>query len=313
VRKIRRHDRCKAAKAAASHSDFRLPPDVSYEKRRLSYGWEYMFRHRRLGELGRIVIEDGDGAYTHIAREVAGDPADPMTATRRRIFEPLTLEISQRMEAATGPAPPDLPPLAMPRPSEPAEMIESKLMPYERCNAFVAMVIYAPNATDPGRFEDYARRMYPEYASRNLPTWIVGPTQGDGPLIDRPADILKIWPDREPMRRLRPKEFNPLIDELLARHCHRGPMPDLTVEQQQLAWKIHATVQDLAEKGADDMTIFGEMTDLMPDFRRLPDSTSGDRGVIAELCSRNAGFCRYAKILENVVGKIGSGEMRVPR
>jgi hypothetical protein len=34
----------------------------------------------------------------------------------------------------------------------------------------------------------------------NLPTWIIGPALGDGPLMDRPADILKVWPEREPMQ-----------------------------------------------------------------------------------------------------------------
>ena len=39
-------------------------------------------------------------------------------------------------------------------------MIESKLMQCERCEAGVALSHLAPEATDPGRFEDYARKMY---------------------------------------------------------------------------------------------------------------------------------------------------------
>ena len=69
--------------------------------------------------------------------------------------------------------------------------------------------------------EDYARRMYPRYAGLNLPTWIIGPALGDGPLVDRPADILKVWPEREPLQRLPPAEFNPILDRLAAAHC--GP------------------------------------------------------------------------------------------
>jgi SEC-C motif len=42
-------------------------------------------------------------------------------------------------------------------------VIESKIIPCERCGTVVAMLIFAPNATDPGRFEDYARKMYPQY------------------------------------------------------------------------------------------------------------------------------------------------------
>lgn len=53
---------------------------------------------------------------------------------------------------------------------------------------------------------------------------VIGPPLGEGPLLERPADVLKIWPDREPVRRLRPAEFNPIIQEL-ARTQPRGPGP----------------------------------------------------------------------------------------
>jgi hypothetical protein len=57
----------------------------------------------------------------------------------------------------------------------------------------VAMLIFAPQATDAGGFEDYARKMYPEFTRLNLPTWIIGPAWGAGPLMDRLAEILQIW------------------------------------------------------------------------------------------------------------------------
>jgi len=41
----------------------------------------------------------------------------------------------------------------------------------------------------------------------------------EGPLIDRPADVLKVWPTRELVQRLRPAQFNPLLDQLVTRHC----------------------------------------------------------------------------------------------
>ena len=53
------------------------------------------------------------------------------------------------------------------------------------------MSIFAPNATDAGHLEDYARKMYPHYNHLNVPTWIIGPALGEGPLIDRPADVLE--------------------------------------------------------------------------------------------------------------------------
>ena len=41
-----------------SKTGFRLPPDVFFEKRRLSDAWAYIFRHRVLGELGRILLQE---------------------------------------------------------------------------------------------------------------------------------------------------------------------------------------------------------------------------------------------------------------
>ena len=49
-----------------------------------------------------------------------------------------------------------------------------------------------------------------------MPTWIIGPALGEGPLIDRPADVLKVWPTREPIQRLPPAQFNPLFDQLVS-------------------------------------------------------------------------------------------------
>ena len=72
-----------------SKTSFRLPPDVSFEKERLSYAWAYVFRHRLLGEIGRILLQElGDGRC-HISCEVVGDPSDPMTNKREAIFKPL--------------------------------------------------------------------------------------------------------------------------------------------------------------------------------------------------------------------------------
>jgi hypothetical protein len=64
--------------------------------------------------------------------------------------------------------------------------------------------------------------MYQQVAQMNVPTYVIGPALGDGPLMDRPADTLKIWPEREAMQRLRPDEFNPLLDQLAQAHCAEG-------------------------------------------------------------------------------------------
>ena len=144
-----------------------------------------------------------------------------MTTQRTAIFKPLGLELTRQMEAAMGRTPDDAGSVDLPpRPPEPKEVIESKLIPCERCGIVVAMLVFAPNATDPGHFEDYARKMYPHCNHLNVPTWIIGPALGEGPLIDRPADVLKVWLAREPIQRLPPAQFNSLLDQFVTRRCH---------------------------------------------------------------------------------------------
>jgi hypothetical protein len=200
---------------------FQLPADVSFEKRRLCDAWAYVFRHRVLGELGRILLQESGDGRCHISCEVVGDPADPMTAQRMAIFKPLGLELTRQMEMAMGTSTTEAtgevrPP---PRPPQTKEVIESKLIPCGRCGTVVAMLIFAPAATEAGRFEDYARKMYPQYSRLNVPAWVIGPALGAGPLIERPAEVLKVWPAREPIERLRPAQLNARVDRLAKGHC----------------------------------------------------------------------------------------------
>ena len=92
-------------------------------------------------------------------------------------------------------------------------------MQCERCDAGVALLIFAPEATVAGHFEDYARKMYAEYTRLNLPTWIIGPALGGGPLMDKPTEILQVWPERGGIALLLPAQFNPVIEELATKHC----------------------------------------------------------------------------------------------
>jgi hypothetical protein len=221
--KHRKHTHTKKeAKVSDTQGGFRLPPDVSVSRQPLPYGLAFVFRHRLLGEVGRVVVEDTGDGRSKISYEVVGDSADPKTAERAAIFRPLGMELARQMEAMTGPAADSLPVNLPPRPPEPKELVESRLIPCERCGAMVAMLIFAPQATDTGGLEDYARKMYPEYTRLNLPTWIIGPALGGGPLMDRPADILKIWPTHTPIERQRPAEFNSMLDRLVSGHCRLG-------------------------------------------------------------------------------------------
>lgn len=128
-------------------SDFHLPPGVSVSKQALAYGWAYVFRHHRLGQLGRIVLQETADHRTHLSCEVAGDAKDPKTADRMAIFKPLALELSRRIEGGDGSATAEAAWAEPPsRPPEPGEIIESKLIPCERCGVMVAMLIFAPGA-----------------------------------------------------------------------------------------------------------------------------------------------------------------------
>ena len=196
-----------------TQDQFHLPPDISFKKERLSYGWAYVFRHAQLGELGRIVLQGRPDGRTQLICEVVGDPADPMTEKRAAIFKPLGMELAQKFDKAIGgegkgKGPWVDPPL---RPTDPQKGVASKLMQCETCGAGVALLIFADHATDLGGLEDYARLMYPKVAELNVPTWVIGPPVGNGPPDERPADILKIWPEREPVSQLRPDEFNPIM------------------------------------------------------------------------------------------------------
>ncbi len=216
----KRRTTTRATRPQRPQSGFQLPPDVSFSKEQLSYGWAYVFRHKTLGYLGRIVLQGRSDGQTHAISEVAGDPDDPMTAKRAAIFTPLSTALTRQLDIATGgtgqgreAAPPP------PRPPEPQQVVESKHIQCERCDAIVAFLIFADDATDPGGLEDVARLMHAQVKAFNVPTWVIVPPTGSEPLPERPADILQIWPQREPVQRLRPDEFNPLLAPLIQRHC----------------------------------------------------------------------------------------------
>ena len=216
-----RRSRTTTAKPSHSQGGFRLPlpPGVSSRKEPLSDGMAYVFRHEELGLLGRLILQDMAGANCHISLELSGDPNDPMTEKRAAIFQPLGLELASRLEKQLGSASTtsDFTPPSPPPPSH--ALVESKMMQCERCDAGVALLIFADQATDHGGLEDYARKMYPQVQQVNLPTWVIGPPTGNDPPPEQAADILKIWPEREPVQRLRPDEFNPIVDQLARTHC----------------------------------------------------------------------------------------------
>lgn len=176
-----------------------FPPEMTCKKYILDDGAsEHVFHHRTLGELGRIRIEER-GGRTHIGGLVSGNTEDPLHAQRDALFRPLMEEFCR---------------------VDNRRCVQGKHMQCERCGTIVASLIFI-DGTEPCDFEDCARLMYPEYSRGTAPVWIIGPPVGSGPEPERAADILKVWPKREPIRRLRPAQFNPICARLVAEHCSR--------------------------------------------------------------------------------------------
>ena len=147
--------------AIRQQGQVQLPPGVSSQKERHASGWVYVFRHTELGQLGRILLQGRADGQTQVTSELAGEPDDPMTQKRAAIFKPLALELTKRMGAVLGDAgsggwgdPP-------PRPPGTPITIPCEHVRCERCQAHVAMLIFAEQATDQGGLEDAARLMYP--------------------------------------------------------------------------------------------------------------------------------------------------------
>jgi hypothetical protein len=61
----------------------------------------------------------------------------------------------------------------------------------------------------------------------------------------------------------------------------------------------------------DDVTLFGEMADYKPGFKRLMDTCT--RNEMDGLSESLPDFYRYAKILERIVEGIQSGAIKVPK
>jgi hypothetical protein len=66
--------------------------------------------------------------------------------------------------------------------------------------------------------------MYGRIQELRLPTWIIGPPPGPGEPPDQDAEILKVYPVREPSRRLSPEAFHAIIDPLTEQHCDGPPV-----------------------------------------------------------------------------------------
>lgn len=141
---------------------FSLPPDISFSKQPIAGGMVYQFRHKALGDLGRLVLQDRADGQCHITSEVVGDPDDPMTKKRSQLFLPISKQLTAALEAAVGGkegSPVSSPP-PVKTPPAPMERIPSTQIPCERCGKVAAHLIFADHAKEVSGLEDCARKMY---------------------------------------------------------------------------------------------------------------------------------------------------------
>lgn len=201
---------------------FKLPKSVTVKKEHSYEGYLiHIFRHDLLGELGRIVIIPGSNTKTNIHCEISGDPDDPMTKRRQKIFEPIVKEITEAMDEILG------------KSDEAAEkydvkneeyIIPSKVFPCPVCNEITAMMLFDDNATTQGELEDHVRLMYSKVKELNVPTWVVGKEiemeSLDGIKYAK-AISMKVWPNREEVKYIDSNEFNHMIDTYMNSHCSK--------------------------------------------------------------------------------------------
>jgi hypothetical protein len=203
-------------------TDFKLPPDVTSTRATLATGAiAYSFRHARLGLLGRLVI-GALGDQTQVISELSGDANDPMTAARLAIFWPISEALTAILDHRNGGDPTtyaargtDTPAPQPPGPDA-NHLIKSKVVQCDRCDAFVAHIVFADEAT--GTMEDHARMMHRRIRELGLPAWMLGPIQERGRHVGQ-AELLAVYPEREPARGVTEAEFDAMMDAITGVHC----------------------------------------------------------------------------------------------
>jgi hypothetical protein len=145
-----------------------------------------------------------------------------MTAERRAILEPLIEQLEATMAKRLGQnLPPRLPATPVRVAAPTTHRIPAQLLQCRRCNVAVGHLIFVEDAGL--TLEDHARLIYATIQDLRLPTWIIGPPPGPGGPTDLPAEVLKVFPVREPPQRLSPEVFRALIDPLTGQHCQPAP------------------------------------------------------------------------------------------
>jgi len=173
----------------------------------------YRFRHKALGELGRLVLQP-DGHC--IACEWLGEQDDPMTAKRAAYMALLKRDIAhilanaaQQVVQTKGDTKQEAS-LASPA-------YHSLPLACMDCGTVAALLIYAPEASNIGHLEDCARQMFSCYSSLNVPTWVLAANANE--TSDRLISSVKVWPLREPAQQIAYAHFHEFVHQLAMHHC----------------------------------------------------------------------------------------------
>ena len=181
----------------------------------------YQFRHKTLGQLGRIVLQDSADGQCQISSEVAGEPDDPRTETRAQIFEPLSQQLAATLEAIVGKEQRTV--VSQPNKKEsPAlskEEITSEQIRCPRCGEVAALLILANHTREVAEMEDCAQKMASVYEELDVVTWVIGAPVGTLKDGDPVSPILRVWPMRHPIKYGSPKMFEAELNAILPRHC----------------------------------------------------------------------------------------------
>lgn len=194
---------------------FKLPDDISFKRD----GNEYIFRHKTMGELGKLVVT-GLGKNTHFATFVSGEPEDPQTKKRQEILEPITSAMIAEVEKKTNSK--EVVGINSnsftPKVTKELYNLAAKHIPCAKCNKIVGHIIFADDATSEGMFEDYYRIAYPKIKEYNVETWIIGKEEFT-PVKEIISYTKKVWPQKESAVKMRFEKFNSILNDLHFKHC----------------------------------------------------------------------------------------------
>ncbi len=201
---------------------FKLPEGITLDRSDLDDGgYAYTVEDKKLGKLGRILLQGiGDGK-THLSVEIFGDLHDPMIAKRKEILEPIGQKIMSLLREKVSETLDDgesfvtIPSVS----ADKMETVQLKTDICEKCGLPVSMLIFAPEAKEEAVFEDYAVKLHQKYTTDNVPAWIIGAVAKEKPPEGPSCFVLKVWPERGRIEALRPDQLNPLIEDLGRTHC----------------------------------------------------------------------------------------------